>query len=176
MSANPETPVSRRRALKTGALGAIALAVAGSVGGMLQFAWPRNVKGFGGAFTVPAEVLPVPGGDPVPYSPAQALIVNVAPSETGPGGILALWRKCPHLGCNVPWRPEFEYRGTRGWFRCPCHQSTYTRAGVRVYGPAPRSMDTFAVAFDVQGRLVIDTGRITAGGDDNPGRAVRAPG
>lgn len=169
------TPVSRRRVLKTGALGAMAVAAIGSVGGMLQFAWPRNVKGFGGTFTVPAEAIPAPGADPVPFTPAQALLVNLEPSDDVAGGLLALWRKCPHLGCNVPWRPEFDYNGTIGWFRCPCHQSTYTRAGVRVYGPAPRSMDTFAMSFDEKGRLVINTGKITAGGDDNPSRAIRVP-
>lgn len=169
-------PISRRRALKTGALGAMALAALGSAGGMLQFAWPRNVKGFGGTFTVPAEGVPPPGADPLPYLPARALLVHLLPSDTSPGGLLALYRKCPHLGCSVPWQPSLEYRGTTGWFRCPCHQSTYTRAGVRVAGPAPRSMDTFAVSFDAQGRLVIDTGTITAGGDDNPARAVVVPG
>lgn len=169
-------PVSRRHALKTGALGTMALAALASAGGMLQFAWPRNVKGFGGTFTVPAENIPAPGADPVPFLPAQALLVNLAPSDTSPGGILALWRKCPHLGCSVPWQPTFDFNGTKGWFRCPCHQSTYTRAGVRVWGPAPRSMDTLAVSFDEKGRLVINTGKITAGGDDNPSRAVRVPG
>ena len=46
-------------------------------------------------------------------------------------GFIALYQKCVHLGCTVPWRPEFEwpYEGqtVKGLFRCPCHGSTFNR-------------------------------------------------
>jgi cytochrome b6-f complex iron-sulfur subunit len=175
-------PIGRRRLLRTGFAVGAAVSLAGGIATALQFTWPRNVKGFGGVFTVPKELLPKPGADPVMFVQAQAFIANLEHGEgafegvgaTGAGGILALWRKCPHLGCSVPWNPGFEYGGAKGWFRCPCHQSTYTKAGVRVFGPAPRPMDTFAIAFDAQGRLLIDTGKITTGGEDNPRRAIPA--
>ncbi len=86
--------------------------------------------------------------------------------------MLALWRKCPHLGCGVEWHPEVEFAGSKSWFQCPCHGSTYNKAGIRVYGPAPRPMDTFAIRFDEQRRLVIDTGNITLGAEDNAQRSL----
>jgi cytochrome b6-f complex iron-sulfur subunit len=61
----------------------------------------------------------------------------------------------------------------QGWFRCPCHGSTFTEAGIRVFGPAQRSMDTMDVVVGEGGRLTVDTGKITPGGPDNPNRAVR---
>jgi cytochrome b6-f complex iron-sulfur subunit len=60
----------------------------------------------------------------------------------------------------------------QGWFRCPCHGSTYTDSGVRVFGPAPRSMDTMDISVS-GGRLAVNTGSITPGGPDNANRAIR---
>jgi cytochrome b6-f complex iron-sulfur subunit len=78
----------------------------------------------------------------------------------------------------VPWKPTFVWPDPatgaprQGWFRCPCHGSTYTDAGIRVFGPAPRSLDTMALTVE-NGRVIVDTGNITSGGPDNPSRAVR---
>ncbi len=95
--------------------------------------------------------------------------------------ILALWWKCPHLGCTVPWRETFSWpdpetgQNKRGWFRCPCHGSTYNDAGVRVFGPAPRSMDHMEVSIDPStGRIDVNTGAITKGTPDNATFAVQA--
>jgi cytochrome b6-f complex iron-sulfur subunit len=74
----------------------------------------------------------------------------------------------------VPWRPEFTFNDDKGWYRCPCHGSTYTKAGVRVFGPAPRSMDTMKITIDGAGNITVQTGSITPGGTDNPHRAVKA--
>jgi cytochrome b6-f complex iron-sulfur subunit len=104
---------------------------------------------------------------------SQGDVLNVG----GTGGILALWWKCPHLGCTVPWRSDFSgsivgFPGITGWFRCPCHGSTYSRAGVRVFGTAPRSMDTMAVSVNSDGSVNVNTGAITSGTIENPLRAV----
>ncbi len=65
-------------------------------------------------------------------------------------GIVALYQKCPHLGCRVPWCD------TSQWFECPCHGSKFNRVGEKTGGPAPRGMDRFP--FDVAGgKLVINT-------------------
>ncbi len=65
-------------------------------------------------------------------------------------GVVALYQKCPHLGCRVPWCE------TSQWFECPCHGSKYNRVGEKTGGPAPRGMDRFS--FDVvDGKLVINT-------------------
>ena len=93
------------------------------------------------------------------------------------GAVLALYHKCPHLGCTVPYRPDFSREDPRsnqtyaGWFLCPCHGSTYSDAGVRVFGPAPRSMDMFPLTID-GGKMTVDTGKVITGTLDNPSRAV----
>lgn len=38
-------------------------------------------------------------------------------------GIVALYQKCPHLGCRVP------QCVTSQWFECPCHGSQYNQVG-----------------------------------------------
>jgi Rieske Fe-S protein len=67
-----------------------------------------------------------------------------------PDGFVAFWHRCTHLGCTVPFRPEFEwtYKGRmeKGLFRCPCHGSTYSRDEADVmFGPAPRPLDALPV-------------------------------
>ncbi len=52
-------------------------------------------------------------------------------------GIIALWQKCTHLGCSVPWSEE------EGLFHCPCHGSLFNEVGDVIGGPAPRAMDFF---------------------------------
>src|SRR4029079_17719030 len=127
--------------------------------------YPRTVEPFGGPVVVPAAAVPLAGAAPVPNSEGHFLLVNLAAdegriaSDTAPtdGGLLALWWKCPHLGCTVPWKADYmstqDPLRRRGWFNCNCHASTYTKAGVRVSGPAPRSMDTMEVAVARNGDI-----------------------
>ena len=68
------------------------------------------------------------------------------------GGVLALWQRCTHLGCTVPWREE------EGQFHCPCHSSLFDRKGQVLGGPAPRPLDLFPVSLR-DGKLVVDTAR-----------------
>lgn len=66
---------------------------------------------------------------------------------------IALYHRCVHLGCIVPFRDECNS------FRCPCHGSHYNVDGEWLGKPAPRSMDRFAFAF-VGEDLVVDTGKL----------------
>ncbi len=68
------------------------------------------------------------------------------------GGLIALWQRCPHLGCTVPWRAN------EGAFWCPCHSSVFTPVGEVVSGPSPRPMDLFPIEI-VDGQVVVDTGQ-----------------
>jgi cytochrome b6-f complex iron-sulfur subunit len=177
---------TRRSLIRSSFWAGLGVTVAGFLLGFLNFFWPREVTGFGGVITVPSGQVPAPGADPRRFPEGKFYLVNLQAGEGVPqqfwtlappsegGGILALWQKCPHLGCAVPWRPEFEFEGIRGWFRCPCHGSTYTKAGIRVYGPAPRPMDTFAVTVRGDGSVDVNTGTVTLGSTDNPQRAVLA--
>ena len=173
--------VSRRRFVVGAFWTGLGVTLLGSVGLFLDFFYPRKVSGFGGP--VPAgKVTEYPkGGEPKHDLPGKFWIVNLAPDETRPGGsglgdgLLALYHKCPHLGCTVPWRRGFTFEGDRGWYRCPCHGSTYTKAGIRIFGPAPRSMDTMRIDIDDAGNITVQTGDRTFGGPDNPQRAVGHP-
>jgi cytochrome b6-f complex iron-sulfur subunit len=67
---------------------------------------------------------------------------------------LALYQVCVHLGCKVPFRNDCNS------FKCPCHGSHYNINGEYLDGPAPRSLDRFALSFDSSGTLVVDTGKL----------------
>lgn len=177
---------TRRSMVRTSFWAALGVTLAGLALGFVNFFWPRQVTGFGGIVKIPASQVPKPGDDPKRFPEGKLYLVNLKPGEGVPeafqsfarpsekGGIIALWQKCPHLGCTVPWRPEFDFEGVKGWFRCPCHGSTYTRAGIRVFGPAPRPMDTFAVTVNSDQSVDVDTSKVTAGSETNPQRAVLA--
>lgn len=175
--------IARRSFLRVSAFSALSLFVGSVLAGFLGFFNLRNPTGFGGVVNVATSLIPQPGADPVRISEGKFWLVNLQGAQGdvlgvgGQGGLLALYWKCPHLGCSVPWNPAFNgaavnFPGVIGWFRCPCHGSTYSRAGVRVFGPAPRPMDTMAISVNPDGTLSVNTGAITYGGEDNPLRAV----
>ena len=179
----PTGPIaSRRNFIRASFWGGLGLALLGTVGSLLDFMYPRGIKGFGSP--VPAGNISEfrKGGDPVHFITGQFWLVNLDPSETRAGGsgggdgLLALWHKCPHLGCTVPWRSGFTYDNDQGWYRCPCHGSTYTKSGIRVFGPAPRSMTTMKVDVDAMGNITVQTGDRLDGGPDNPQRAGASAG
>ena len=88
------------------------------------------------------------------------------------GGVIALYQKCPHLGCRVP------NCVTSQWFECPCHGSQYNRVGEKRGGPAPRGMDRFAMSVDAAGSLTVDTGTIIQGppiGTNTTGQEAAGP-
>ncbi len=51
------------------------------------------------------------------------------------GSLLALTAECPHLGCRIGFDPGHDK------FRCPCHDSSFSRDGSVQDGPSPRAMD-----------------------------------
>lgn len=69
-----------------------------------------------------------------------------------PEGLLAIWQKCTHLGCAVPWIEE------EGHFHCPCHGSVFNEVGEVISGPAPRPLDIFPVEVR-GGEIWVDTGK-----------------
>ena len=66
---------------------------------------------------------------------------------------IALYQRCVHLGCTVPFRDDCVS------FKCPCHGSHYNVSGEYLDGPAPRSFDRFALSFDGE-HVIIDTGTL----------------
>ncbi len=172
--------VTRRIFILGGFWSAMALSVVGFLGAPLDFMWPRGGGGFGGPITVTPDRVPAEGEDPKNFVEGRFWLVNMEPGETPtgvdtPGGLIALYQKCPHLGCKVPYRSDFKFRDLKGWFRCPCHGSTYTkRGGVLVFGPAPRPMDVFPLEVNDDLSITVQTGRSFEGNGnaDNPLRAA----
>jgi cytochrome b6-f complex iron-sulfur subunit len=170
--------VKRRQVLRGGVFASLGGFVVLLLGSFVNFFNPRHVTGFGGVVKVPAGAVPKPGTDPVKVFEGKFYLVNLKPGEGGhagvpgseKGGLVALYQKCVHLGCTVPWRPEFEFEGEKGWFRCPCHGSTYTKGGARVFGPAPRSLDTMDLTINGDGSVTVNTGKITPGDTNDPQR------
>ncbi len=73
------------------------------------------------------------------------------------GGFLAIYQRCTHLGCNVPWDQ------VQGKFICPCHNSQFTAKGDVLNPPAPRPMDLFPITIEGN-QILVDTG-VTIGRD-----------
>ncbi len=171
-----EPAVTRRGILRVGFWTAMGVFLAGTSGALLDLIYPRHITGFGGVVAA-GTVDKFPAGSKTQVIEGHFWLVHLTP-EQGGDGLLALWWKCPHLGCTVPWRDNFTFTDPNtgqtktGWFRCPCHGSTYTDAGVRVFGPAPRSMDTMALSIS-NGTINVDTGKVTPGSPDNASRAVK---
>ena len=180
------TPVPRRRLLTRrvfilgGFWSTLGLALVGVLGGPLDFLWTRDPAGAASDVFVSLDRIPKPGDEPKVIPEGRFFLLNLEAGTTPngeetEGGLLALWQRCPHLGCTVPWRSDFSFRGRTGWFRCPCHGSTYTReGGVLVFGPAPRSMDRYKIEVQGDGSVKVSTGVKVAekGGSDNPSMAI----
>lgn len=66
---------------------------------------------------------------------------------------IALYQRCVHLGCTVPFRNDCVS------FKCPCHGSHYNVDGEYLDGPAPRSLDRFVLSFQGD-QVVVSTGTL----------------
>jgi cytochrome b6-f complex iron-sulfur subunit len=135
----------------------------------VAFLWPRLGQGFGAVVTLGTadEVsgLVSEGGGRYEI-PAARMYVVAYDAASDPDGrytevtdgaaLMALYQKCPHLGCRVPWCASSD------WFECPCHGSRYNRWGEYQFGPAPRGMDRFPLQV-VDGIVTVDTGRVVTG-------------
>lgn len=139
--------IKRRDFLKTAwaALGGLA---ALEIGGLaLAYMQPRLADGeFGGLITAGKET-DFPAGSVTHIPNGRFYIVRLAD-----GGFLAVYQRCTHLGCNVPWDQ------TAGAFICPCHSSQFTTEGAVQNPPAPRPLDLFNVQI-LDGLINVDTSR-----------------
>jgi cytochrome b6-f complex iron-sulfur subunit len=143
------------------ALGLVALQA--GVGTFL-FMYPRFKAGeFGGEFFLgPVDSMPATDAPPVANTAGKFWLVN-----TTDEGVKAIYMVCTHLGCLYKWEPSTVR------FECPCHGSKFNREGFYIEGPAPRSLDTFAVREE-NGEVIVDTGsKITgAPSSESPARAA----
>ena len=100
----------------------------------------------------PSNLQMIAAGDINDFLPGTVTFIqagNCYLSRLTDGGILAISRKCTHLGCAVPWVVE------RNQFECPCHASVFDNTGKVTKSPASRALDLFPVSFK-QDRIMID--------------------
>ena len=188
---DPETiGVNRRQFLNRSAVTLTAFGAATfGAASMVAYLWPTGSSGFGSKINMGKVAdleSAIDGGGGFLYKPeARAWLVRFpgaalqkARSVYGPPelagmeeGLLALYQKCPHLGCRVP------ECGTSQWFECPCHGSQYNQVGEKKGGPAPRGMDRFAMEIS-GGNFVVNTGAIIEGppiGTNTTGQEAEGP-
>jgi cytochrome b6-f complex iron-sulfur subunit len=136
---------------------------------MLAFMWPKVTGGFGsdvdaGEIGEILVKLTAADGSVIPlFIPeARAYIVPIDDANLSAqfkdrnvalSGVTALYQRCVHLGCRVPWC------ATSQGFECPCHGSKYDSVGEYFAGPAPRNLDRFEIEVK-DDRLIIKTGAI----------------
>jgi cytochrome b6-f complex iron-sulfur subunit len=181
--------VTRRQFFNRSIILVMGLALSGFGAAVIAFLWPQPKGGFGSKIrvgNVSDVVAKIEASSGFLYLaegrmwiteyPASALekAQNVYPSSMMAGleaGVIALYQKCPHLGCRVP------SCSTSQWFECPCHGSQYNQAGEKKGGPAPRGMDHFAMEV-AGGVLTVNTGLIIQGppiGTNTTGQEAEGP-
>jgi len=125
-----------------GAATAILLGEGGAA--LLRFLWPASRTGGFGGLVRAGRV------DEFAVSSVSHVRAGRFYLSRLPEGFLALWHRCTHLGCTVPWAPA------EGQFHCPCHSSLFDVRGEVTGGPAPRPMDLFPITI-VDGEIWADT-------------------
>ena len=146
----PSARVDRRQLLRLGFFGALALAGTEAVGAVVPFMQVRKIVGLGVPVLVgtKAEVLArfAEANDaPLLFRQGHFFLLHA------PGGIIAAYRKCTHLGCAVP------FSASEDRFHCPCHGSIYDkRTAIVIRDPAPKPLQLFHIT-DTTAGLVVDT-------------------
>ena len=149
-------PASRRQLLRAGLFGLAALAAAEVTAAVTPFLRVNRIVGLGevvatGLTREDALARFAATNDaPILYPQHRFFLLHA------PGGIIAAYRKCTHLGCAVP------FDRAKDQFNCPCHGSIYDkRTAVVIRDPAPRPLDLFHVS-ERDGKLFVDTNPLAA--------------
>jgi cytochrome b6-f complex iron-sulfur subunit len=138
--------LSRREFLGVGLVVSLT-ALFGQAGiALFEFFKPRIVPGAFGGIVTAGQV-----DEFEPGTVSHILSGRCYISRLDDGGFLALWQRCTHLGCTIPWREE------DGQFNCPCHSSLFDTVGEVLSGPAPRPMDLFPIEI-IENEILVNTG------------------
>ncbi len=181
---------SRRAFLNRSIIALMGLGIVGfAAAAFPAFLWPIASGGFGSKLRVgkisdiKAEIEKNNG---FLYKPEGRMWITLYPAAALPkaeqvyspseltgmkAGLVAIYQKCPHLGCRVP------SCNSSQWFECPCHGSQFNRVGEKKGGPAPRGMDRFAM--EVSGdQFIVNTGQVIQGppiGTNTTGQEAEGP-
>jgi len=183
--------VSRRQFFNRAAVTMMSASIGAFGVAVVAFLWPRAGGGFGSKVNVGRLddlLVQIRNEKGFVYKPEARTWLTAFPTNALPkaraayagqpsilsgmeAGIVALYQKCPHLGCRVP-----ECKSSQ-WFECPCHGSQYYRVGEKKAGPAPRGMDRFGVSVS-NGSVIVDTGAVFNGpaiGVNTTGQEAEGP-
>jgi cytochrome b6-f complex iron-sulfur subunit len=183
--------VSRRQFLNRASVTLMGASLGAFGAAVVGFLWKGASGGFGSKITIGTRdsvIAQIRSGKGFFYVPEARAWITEYPAESlakakaiygsqssvyggMEAGIVALYQKCPHLGCRVP-----ECSSSQ-WFECPCHGSQYNRVGEKKGGPAPRGMDRFGVSIS-NGSVVVDTGAVFGGppiGVNTTGQEAEGP-
>jgi cytochrome b6-f complex iron-sulfur subunit len=140
--------LTRRNFLGLG-LGVLStLAVLEIGGASVMFLRARSLEGeYGGTMTAGA-VEDFPPGSVTEFEDGNFFLVRASD-----GGFLAIYRRCPHLGCTVKWVEDKER------FYCPCHASSFDKHGDFIDQPVPRALDAFSIEIE-DDCVQIDTSKL----------------
>lgn len=155
-----EEKVTRRSFLRTFMWGTLGVLLLQFVGVFLRLFYPKKIAGFGSVIRA-GSLDDFPVGTVTRVREGRFYIARLSENE-----LIALYWKCPHLGCTVP------YNEGQKLFVCPCHGSVYEMTGQNIAGPAPRPMDYMPV--EIRGRDVyVDTGDVRQRAHHEPSHVTR---
>jgi cytochrome b6-f complex iron-sulfur subunit len=181
----PETPLSRRDFQRGALISAVLLFGAEFGLGTVGFLWPNLKGGFGSKINAGqlSDIKAQIDNENFVYVGAARTYLVGWDGTAGTGqanypeegvtaeGVMALYQRCVHLGCRVP------FCASSKWFECPCHGSKYNNAGEYKLGPAPRGLDRFVMEV-VDGSVIVDTSTIKLGpprGTNTTGQPQEGP-
>lgn len=153
--------LTRREVLRSGMFATVGAFFSTLGGGALGMVWPIKISGFGAPVPVPKKLNEINVGDP-PIMVRDGKYYLTRTED----GLMALYWRCVHLGCTVPWN------SAKGVFLCPCHASTYDLTGQNVAGPAPRPLDYMEITVDGQD-IIVNTGKIQQRAKHEPAHATK---
>ncbi|MBI5030870.1 MAG: Rieske 2Fe-2S domain-containing protein [Chloroflexi bacterium] len=166
MTINAATPQKKtlmtRRQFFAWAWAAAIVALGGQAIAMLvRFIQPVSTSGFGGL---------VRAGKVDEFTPGSISQIKAGRFflyRMNDGSFLAMYQKCTHLGCSVPWVPDEDQ------FHCPCHGTLFDKTGQVLGGPAPRPLDLFSVVIK-NGEVFVDTGNPIQRQKFDPSQTMKA--
>ena len=145
------TRLQRRQLLRIGFAGVLILGVTELVAAIAPYLRVTRVLGLGAPVAVgtAAEILAQfarTNDRPILFREGRFFLLHA------PGGIIAAYRKCTHLGCTVPFNSQKDF------FECPCHGSRFDKhTAVVLRSPAPKPLQLFHITEDAGGSLIVDT-------------------
>jgi cytochrome b6-f complex iron-sulfur subunit len=141
----------RRQLLRIGFASAVALSLAEVGAALAPYLRVTRVIGLGAPVAVGTaseifDQFATTNDRPILFREGRFFLLHA------PGGIIAAYRKCTHLGCTVPFNTE------KDLFECPCHGSRYDKhTAVVLRNPAPKPLQLFHITRSASGVLIVDT-------------------